>query len=118
LIAHAPEYLANRALDQGTRGSASHHLPAHHYAEPRLRSERIIPTQDNKKNALYSPRESAGVLRLAAQPRLAGQRLARFIQTARRARPLARRALITARPPRVFMRSRKPCVRARRVFDG
>lgn len=27
------------------------------------------------------------------------------------ARPLARRALMTARPPRVRMRARKPCVR-------
>jgi hypothetical protein len=36
----------------------------------------------------------------------------------RRARPLARRAAITARPPFVFMRTKKPCVRARRVFDG
>jgi len=30
----------------------------------------------------------------------------------RRLRPLARRALITARPPRVFMRARNPWVRA------
>ena len=30
----------------------------------------------------------------------------------RRLRPLARRAFNTARPPRVFMRARKPCVRA------
>ena len=39
-------------------------------------------------------------------------------QTARRLRPLARRALMTARPPRVFMRTRKPWVRARRVLEG
>ena len=39
-------------------------------------------------------------------------------QTARRLRPLARRALITARPPRVFMRTRKPCVRARRTLEA
>lgn len=39
-------------------------------------------------------------------------------QTARRLRPLARRALITARPPRVFMRTRKPWVRLRRVTEG
>jgi len=39
-------------------------------------------------------------------------------QTANRLRPLARLALMTARPPRVFMRTKKPCVRARRVFDG
>jgi hypothetical protein len=40
------------------------------------------------------------------------------VQTAKRARPFARRALITARPPRVFMRTRKPCVRLRRVTEG
>ncbi len=39
-------------------------------------------------------------------------------QTARRLRPLARRAAITARPPRLFMRTRKPWVRARRVFEA
>src|SRR5690606_17781819 len=39
-------------------------------------------------------------------------------QTARRARPLARRALMTLRPPLVFMRTRKPWVRARRVLEG
>jgi hypothetical protein len=33
-------------------------------------------------------------------------------------RPLARRAEITARPPRVFMRVRKPCVRARLTLEG
>jgi len=39
-------------------------------------------------------------------------------QTDKRLRPLARRALITALPPRVFMRTRNPWVRARRVFEG
>jgi hypothetical protein len=39
-------------------------------------------------------------------------------QTPRRDRPLARRARITARPPRVFIRTRKPCVRLRRVPEG
>jgi hypothetical protein len=39
-------------------------------------------------------------------------------QTERRARPFARRADNTLRPPTVFMRARKPCVRARRIFDG
>jgi hypothetical protein len=39
-------------------------------------------------------------------------------QTASRARPLARRADSTLRPPTVFMRARNPCVRARRIFDG
>src|SRR5690606_32894978 len=39
-------------------------------------------------------------------------------QTARRLRPLARRALRTARPARVFMRTRNPWVRLRRVTEG
>ena len=39
-------------------------------------------------------------------------------QTAIRARPFARRADKTLRPPTVCMRLRKPCLRARRIFDG
>ena len=31
---------------------------------------------------------------------------------------MARRADRTLRPPTVFMRARKPCVRARRIFEG
>lgn len=38
--------------------------------------------------------------------------------TAKRARPLARRALITAAPPLVFMRVRKPWVRFLFMTDG
>jgi len=34
------------------------------------------------------------------------------------ARPLARRALITARPPLVFIRARKPWVRLRLTTEG
>jgi hypothetical protein len=41
-----------------------------------------------------------------------------FAQTASRALPFALRALITARPALVFMRTRKPWVRLRRVFEG
>jgi hypothetical protein len=43
---------------------------------------------------------------------------ARARQTPRRERPFARRVRSTARPPRVFMRTRNPCVRLRRVVDG
>lgn len=41
-----------------------------------------------------------------------------IVQMLTRLRPLARRALKTARPPRVLMRSRKPCVRLRQRFEG
>ena len=47
-----------------------------------------------------------------------GELLALNGQTLSRARPFARRARMTARPPRVFMRTRKPWVRWRRVFEG
>mgnify|MGYP006105892491 CR=1 len=36
----------------------------------------------------------------------------------RRALPLARRDAITARPPRVFILTKNPCVLARLTFDG
>ena len=39
-------------------------------------------------------------------------------QTASRARPFARRALMTARPAFVFMRTLNPWVRLRRVLEG
>jgi hypothetical protein len=39
-------------------------------------------------------------------------------QTLKRARPLARRARSTARPPRVRMRTRKPWVRFLRITEG
>lgn len=39
-------------------------------------------------------------------------------QTPSRVRPLARRARITALPPRVLMRTRKPCVRLRLTTEG
>ena len=39
-------------------------------------------------------------------------------QADRRARPLARRDLSTARPARVLMRARNPCLRARRRLLG
>jgi hypothetical protein len=38
--------------------------------------------------------------------------------TARRLRPFARRRFKTARPPRVFIRARKPCSRNRRIRLG
>ena len=50
--------------------------------------------------------------------RQAGFRGDRGAQTLNRARPLARRARNTERPPRVRMRTRNPWVRLRRVTDG
>jgi hypothetical protein len=54
----------------------------------------------------------------AQQPRAARQCGAASAQTLNRARPLARRARSTPRPPRVRLRTRKPSERLRRVFEG
>ena len=45
-------------------------------------------------------------------------RAGRRAQTASRVRPFARRARRTLRPPILFMRARKPCVRLRRTTEG
>jgi len=50
-------------------------------------------------------------IRCSAQMRI-------FFYTASLARPLARRARITARPPRVFMRTKNPCVRFLLITEG
>jgi len=118
LITQLAEYFSNGALHQGTCNRAWRRMPADNDSQAGLLARRAISAQDDEKFALPSRRKRTGELRFAAQPRLAGQPGAPRLYTAKRARPLARRALITALPPRVFMRSRKPCVRARRVLEG
>jgi len=118
LIAQLTEYFSNGTLHQGTCNRARRRMPADDDSETGLSTRRAVSAQDDKKLSLSLCRKRTRELRLSAQPRFAGQTEARRLQTAKRARPLARRALITARPPRVFMRSRKPCVRARRVLEG
>jgi len=55
----------------------------------------------------------------AARTRKPVRRLRQAInQTLRRLRPFARRALMTRRPPGVFMRARKPWVRTRLILLG
>jgi len=60
--------------------------------------------------------ECAGAAQPIADAAAGGWRNGR--QTVRRARPLARRAARTLRPPTVFIRARNPCVRARLTFEG
>lgn len=62
--------------------------------------------------------ERAGAPQAIAGGSSGGGRRRNVRQTESRARPFARRADRTLRPPTVFMRARKPCVRARRSFDG
>ena len=118
LITQLAEYFSNGPLHQGTRNRAGRGMPADNNSQPGLLARRATSAQDAEKFTLPSRCECTGELCSAAQPRLARQPGARPLQTAKRARPFARRALITALPPRVFIRSRKPCVRARRVLEG
>jgi hypothetical protein len=67
-----------------------------------------------------SGRQCSPILLALQQPRATrqGRPAGPPAQTLNRERPLARLARNTARPPRVRMRTRKPCVRLRRVTDG
>jgi len=62
----------------------------------------------------FSPLHASKIL-LATKPVI---RREFQLQAERRLRPLARRRLIKARPERVAMRARKPCVRARLIRLG
>jgi hypothetical protein len=93
--------------------------PAHHESYPGRfpLMERVGPDQQvahHQGPARTSPgAHSQRELRAAAQPGLGRQD-----QALSRSRPLCLRAARTARPARVRMRSRKPCVFARRRLFG
>ena len=85
------------------------------------RRKLLRPTQRRSRRACAHVR--ANVARSGKAVRDPRHRHARHTpcprrQTARRLRPLARRAAMTARPPRDFMRTRNPCVRARFTLEG
>lgn len=118
ITAQAPENLPDGALHLRSCNRTRNGMSADNDTQPWRVIRRVVPEQEGEIDALAPGREATGKVRRTAQPRLPRQFGARAAHTAKRARPLARRALITARPPRVFMRTRKPCVRARRVLDG
>ena len=118
IAAQLAKHFAHHAFHRRAGNCPGRDAPADDNSQTRRLAARIIPDQDVKEPTLSSCRERAGEMRPATQPRQARQLGTRLCHTARRARPLARRALMTARPPRLFMRTRKPWVRLRRVFDG
>ena len=115
------KYFARDAFTVIARYGARHHTFADYDAETRAGNpvgSGIHLEQPAVDPAFIS--EHRGERIGTVEPVRPGKRvdLARPGQTPRRARPLARRARTTARPPRVFMRTRNPCVRLRRVVDG
>ena len=119
MLARAPECLARHSLEPVAVHCARRHPAARDDPEPRLgQAVRPQVQPEIAPRPRCSRRERLLVVLAALQPRAAGQRAGAGNQTLNRARPFARRARSTPRPPRVRLRTRKPCVRLRRVTDG
>jgi hypothetical protein len=114
-------------------------LPAEHLADQAtnarpIHRSRCVAFGDDQRDACHrqavhskvQPEISTSPTTALAQRKLHGCRAEPlpptkslvWLQTDRRARPLARRARMTARPPRERIRTRKPCVRLRRTTEG
>ena len=115
-----PEPLADEALDTVAVNCARYMAFGDDQAEtavgepvgPKLDNERLAPvpaTGGEQRRDIGGAEPLARAIRPAPDWR---------VQTPSRARPFARRARITARPPRVRIRTRNPCVRLRRTTEG
>ena len=111
-VAPNPQHLAQHPSEPVAVDGARQLLPADHIANPSgscwdWRDEQLDSTRVQTAPVVENPRER----RWAPQP-------IRATQTARRTRPLARRARRTLRPPTDRIRARKPWVRLRRMTEG
>jgi hypothetical protein len=138
---HVPKGFTHDSLHKSPVNGTTRHALAHRDPEPRRTSvgrgtpggghgqpfcrrahRRTATRRENRRELLRAPQ----ALRTpeppaSGRPRVIGMhdiRRAWRRQAARRLRPLARRAAMTARPPRERMRTRKPCVRARFTLEG
>lgn len=115
------ERLADAALEAVAVGSVAGVLPGHEQSETRRAGVSLSKVEDEPvEPATGAAAQQALEVRFAAQPAIGVQREALLVRgySPMRRRPLARRALRTLRPPTLRLRTRKPCVRARRVFEG
>ena len=112
--------LAYHPLDAVTVNRPRRSLPADDDAD--ARPGQGVPLHEHTEVAANCRRPARQGRRILLAPQQAfrpRQRSGtRRVQALSRARPLARRARMTARPPRVRIRTRNPWVRLRRVFDG
>lgn len=116
-----PERLADTALDAVAHHGARRVPARDQHAEPSgsaFASRHIEGI--SVKAAPLAPPQQGFEFGLAPQParRIEPEALAGRGYSPRRRRPLARRFRSTLRPPAVRLRTRKPCRRARRVFEG
>lgn len=114
------EHFADQALEFApVHGTRNEPLPDD-YSKARPNRAGSTKYLEMSSGGNRSSPQRCGKVRCFVEPQIAakpepGRRL---IHTLRLWRPFARRARITERPPRVFMRTRKPCVLLRRTTDG
>jgi hypothetical protein len=103
---HRPQAAAQSVAGDGRPGGAADREPHSGRNHSGIGDEGAPQRIDPQADA-FSPKTDEGVSLLDPAD-----------QADRRARPLARRDLSTARPARVLMRARNPCLRARRRLLG
>jgi len=122
-IAPGAERFTHDTLHPVAIDSSRSHFLAGDDSKPRV-SQTVRPRKHGEMSARpdRAGSERRRKLTRTAQPcrsrKIHPRRPVPAVQTASLARPFARRARSTARPPRVRIRTRKPCVRLRRVTDG
>lgn len=119
IVPKKPEGLAGQATKAVSVNCPGPCVPSGDHAKARTGVARHGMQPNAVGTAAPAAGEHRGNLHLAVQPVLPGKsELRARPQTESRARPRARRARITARPPRVRMRTRKPWVRFLRTTEG
>jgi len=124
--APAPEFLANDAAQRIAIDRAGQEATARDQSEASLAFSLARKGEFERTLRPLAALEEAAEDRTVTKPGRLGEavRMNRSRtavgrrQTQRRARPLARRARRTLRPPTVFMRARKPWVRLRLTTEG
>lgn len=119
--ASVPETFTNTALDPVAIHGALGYAPGYSHPQARM-SQRVGSCLNAEEVILVASGVALHRLKITgrAQPEQFGQAkpAAALLQALRRARPLARRALRTLRPPLVAMRARNPCTRLRLSLLG
>jgi len=118
-LGHGTKHLPHHALHSIAVDRARRDAPAGDDTDTRL-GQAVGPDVKGEiaPRPRFTVRQRRAEMLAPLQPRAARQRAIPLAQALNRARPLARRARSTPRPPRVCMRARKPWVRLRRFTEG
>ena len=116
-----PETFANESFDSISIASLANIFLGYRKTQPCLRFS-IRSSKDGKMGIRRTNRKVKNLTKLRRIKKPSGfwETEKRFSKrhTVSRLRPFARRALITLRPPTLFMRARKPCVRTLLILLG